>query len=148
MGDVLSLNPSPCKKTRAMKEGQYCILKNWAEKHVFKDGSIFHLKQPDFNQEIYGVPEYLAGLNSAWLNESATLFRRKYYRNGSHAGYIMYLTDTCHDMDDINALKTALKESKGPGNFRNLFMYAPDGKKMVCRLFRWRKRKRKTSSSC
>lgn len=32
-------------------------------------------------------------LNSAWLNESATLFRLKYYQNGAHAGYIMYMTD-------------------------------------------------------
>lgn len=30
---------------------------------------------------------------------------------------------------DIDALRKALKESKGPGNFRNLFMYAPAGKK-------------------
>ncbi|EPB0657402.1 capsid portal protein, partial [Yersinia enterocolitica] len=29
----------------------------------------------------------------------------------------------------IDALRKALKESKGPGNFRNLFMYAPAGKK-------------------
>ena len=85
--------------------------------------------EPDINQEIYGVPEYLAALNSAWLNESATLFRRKYYLNGSHAGFILYMTDTAHEEDDINNLRDSLKASKGPGNFRNLFMYAPDGKK-------------------
>ncbi|MFP3604649.1 hypothetical protein SB753_22365 [Paraburkholderia sp. SIMBA_053] len=26
-------------------------------------------------------------------------------------------------------MRAALKNSKGPGNFRNLFMYAPNGKK-------------------
>ncbi|CUY66236.1 phage portal protein%2C PBSX family [Serratia marcescens] len=35
---------------------------------------------------------YLSALNSDWLNEFATLFRRKYYQNGAHAGYIMYVT--------------------------------------------------------
>jgi capsid portal protein len=38
---------------------------------------VFHLLEPDINQELYGMPEYLSALNSAWLNESATLFRRK-----------------------------------------------------------------------
>jgi len=57
------------------------------------------------------------------------LFRRKYYLNGSHAGYILYLTDALSDEAQVDAIKTALKNSKGPGNFRNLFMYAPGGKK-------------------
>mgnify|MGYP006968216290 CR=1 FL=1 len=29
----------------------------------------------------------------------------------------------------VDDLRTAMKSSKGPGNFRNLFMYAPNGKK-------------------
>lgn len=41
----------------------------------------------------------------------------------------MYLTDPAHDEQDIAALRQAIKSSKGPGNFRNLFMYAPNGKK-------------------
>ena len=88
-----------------------------------------HLVENDINQEIYGLPQYLSALNSAWLNESATLFRRKYYENGSHAGFILYLTDTAQNEGDIANLRKALKDSKGPGNFRNLFMYSPNGKK-------------------
>jgi capsid portal protein len=34
--------------------------------------SVIHLMEHDINQEVYGLPEYLAALNSAWLNESAT----------------------------------------------------------------------------
>jgi capsid portal protein len=49
--------------------------------------------EPDINQEVYGLPEYLGALHAAWLNESATLFRRRYYENGSHAGFILYMTD-------------------------------------------------------
>jgi len=78
---------------------------------------------------MYGVPEYLSALNSAWLNESATLFRRKYYQNGSHAGFILYMTDAAQESGDVESLRKALREAKGPGNFRNLFMYAPGGKK-------------------
>lgn len=114
---------------RGLEVGQYFSLHGTNDPHEFKNGSIFHLVTPDINQEVYGLPEYLGALHSAWLNESATLFRRRYYENGSHAGFILYMTDAAQTEADVTALRTALKESKGPGNFRNLFMYAPGGKK-------------------
>lgn len=58
-----------------------------------------------------------------------TLFRRKYYINGSHAGFIMYMTDAAQNQEDVNNIRQAMKSAKGPGNFRNLFMYSPNGKK-------------------
>lgn len=101
----------------------------WSDEHEFKKGTVFHQREAYINQEIYGLPEWLPALQSALLNESATLFRRKYYNNGSHAGFIMYTTDTAQNETDVAALRSALKAAKGPGNFRNLFMYAPGGKK-------------------
>ncbi|HHS8717773.1 TPA: phage portal protein, partial [Klebsiella pneumoniae] len=53
----------------------------------------------------------------------------KYYINGSHAGFIMYMTDAAQNQEDVNNLRNAMKSAKGPGNFRNLFMYSPNGKK-------------------
>ncbi|EEF0026821.1 phage portal protein [Salmonella enterica subsp. enterica serovar Typhi] len=67
--------------------------------------------------------------NEPLQGESATLFRRKYYINGSHAGFIMYMTDAAQNQEDVNNLRNAMKSAKGPGNFRNLFMYSPNGKK-------------------
>lgn len=90
---------------------------------------VFHLLEPDLDQEIYGTPEYVAALQAAWLNEAATVFRRRYYKNGSHAGFILYSTDAQLEADDVDKLRGALKEAKGPGNFRNLFLHAPGGKK-------------------
>ncbi len=128
--EVLSYTPSPALKTRRMeKKDRYLFLKNWQEKHYFKPGRVYHFMDPDVKQEIYGEPQYLSCLQNAWLGESATLFRRKYYLNGSHAGYILYMTDAAFKQGDIEQLKKAMKESKGPGNFRNLLMYAPNGKK-------------------
>lgn len=130
-GSKVKLKHSLAKYTRkAVKDPNgYFYVQGWNDEHEFKSGSIFHLKEADINQEIYGLPEYLAALNSAWLNESATLFRRKYYLNGSHAGFILYMTDAANNQEDVDAMRKALKDSKGPGNFRNLFMYAPGGKK-------------------
>ena len=104
-------------------------MQGFGKEHEFKPGSVFHLIEPDINQEVYGLPEYLSTLQAAWLNESATLFRRKYYNNGSHAGFILYMTDPAQAQGDVDALREAMRNAKGPGNFRNLFMYSPNGKK-------------------
>src|SRR5476649_1724045 len=101
----------------------------WQAQHEFEVGSIHHLMEPDINQEVYGLPEYLGALHAAWLNESSTLFRRRYYENGSHAGFILYMTDPAQQQQDVDSIRDALKNSKGPGNFRNLFVYSPQGKK-------------------
>lgn len=130
LGGTIQYRNSPAVNTRRMEDlDRYLFLKSWSDKHYFKKGSIYHFLDPDTKQEVYGEPQYLSGLQSVWLNESCTLFRRKYYLNGSHAGYILYLTDAAHKQEDIDALEEAMKSSKGPGNFRNLLMYAPDGKK-------------------
>ena len=118
------------KYTRRMKNSnEFLQLLNGFEEHIFKTGTVCHIKGIDVDQEIYGTPEYIAALQSVWLNESATLFRRKYYNNGSHAGFILYMTDSGIDDDDVEGLKQAMKDSRGPGNFRNLFLHAPGGKK-------------------
>ena len=118
------------KYTRRMKKpDEFLQLLNGFEEHIFKPGTVCHIKGIDVDQEIYGTPEYIAALQSVWLNESATLFRRKYYNNGSHAGFILYMTDSGIDDDDVEGLKQAMKDSRGPGNFRNLFLHAPGGKK-------------------
>ncbi|KRD25557.1 capsid portal protein [Acidovorax sp. Root267] len=130
LGGSLQLRHSLAKYMRRGGElDRYFFVQGYKDEHEFKRGAVFHLMEPDVNQEVYGLPEYLAALQSAWLNESATLFRRKYYNNGSHAGFILYLSDAAQQQGDVDALREALKKSKGPGNFKNLFMHAPNGKK-------------------
>ncbi|MGO1068420.1 phage portal protein [Lysobacter sp. CA199] len=129
-GKPLSLRHALARYTRrGIEDGHYFFNRGWEDEHEFVPGTIFHLMEPDLNQELYGVPQYVAALQSALLNESATLFRRKYYLNGSHAGFIMYVNDAAQDQADIDAMRQALKDAKGVGNFRNLFLYSPNGKK-------------------
>lgn len=128
-GKPISLNSPLTKYMRKGKEeGVYFQVTTYYQEHEFKKGSIFHLMKPDVNQEIYGLPDYLSSLQSAFLNESATLFRRKYYINGAHAGFIMYMTDATHSVGDVDEIKKQLRDAKGKGNFKNLFIYAPNGK--------------------
>ena len=39
------------------------------------------------------------------------------------------MTDAAQNQEDVNNIRHAMKSAKGPGNFRNLFMYSPNGKK-------------------
>lgn len=130
LGTPLELRPVLAKfMRRGQDDDRFFMVRGWQQEHEFEPGSICHLREADINQEIYGLPEWMAALQSALLNESATLFRRKYYNNGSHAGFILYMNDPAQNEDDINDLRKALKNAKGPGNFRNLFVYSPGGKK-------------------
>lgn len=97
--------------------------------HEFKTGAICHVQEPDVEQEIYGLPGWLAALQSGLLNENATLFRRRYYLNGAHAGFVFYLNEPTVSEKDANAIRDKLKAAKGVGNFKNLFIHAPSGKK-------------------
>jgi PBSX family phage portal protein len=129
-GRLLSLKRCPAMQTRVgVDPGAFFFVPDSGIEHAFDVGTVVHLHDTDVTQEIYGLPEYLSALHSAQLNRSATLFRRKYYDNGSHAGFILYMTDAAQDQKDVDKMRDALKQSKGPGNFRNLFMYAPNGKK-------------------
>ena len=130
LGNTLGLR-APLGKymRRGVTEGEFYQVQAWGQEHAFEAGSIFQLREADIDQEIYGLPEWLSATQSALLNESATLFRRKYYNNGSHAGFILYLTDEKQSQEDIDALRAALKSAKGPGNFRNLFLHSPGGSK-------------------
>jgi len=128
-GQLLKLEASPAKYTRrGVEENVYWFVENYISPHAFGQGSVFHLQEPDINQELYGLPEYLSALNSAWLNESATLYRRKYFLNGAHAGYVMYVTDPAQNSQDVTALRDMMTKSKGSGNFKNIFYHAPGGK--------------------
>ncbi|GHL61618.1 hypothetical protein ECZU31_48930 [Escherichia coli] len=45
--------------------GCYWWVPSFNEPTAFAPGSVFHLLEPDINQELYGLPEYLSALNSA-----------------------------------------------------------------------------------
>lgn len=132
IGRAAALQCSPAAYTRVgVKPGQYWWVPRaymTTDAVEYPAGSIHHLSEPDPMQEIYGMPEYLSALQSGLLNESATLFRRKYYKNGSHAGYILCITDENLSDKDSKAIRQAMRDSKGPGNFRNFFLHLPKGK--------------------
>ena len=128
-GRTAELKNSLAINTRRGRDDVYWFVEKWHEPHKFEPGRILHLLEDDVSQELYGKPEYLSALQSLLLNENATLFRRRYYLNGAHAGFVFYLSETSMTDADTDAIREALREARGKGNFRNLFIHAPNGKK-------------------
>lgn len=132
-GRPLKLAPSLAAYTRVgVKPGQFWFVRpglGLGQAHEFRPGSVHQLMEPDPLQEVYGQPEYLSALQSGLLNEAATIFRRRYYKNGSHAGFILYVSEAGFNQADSERLKQQLGQAKGVGNFRNLYLHIPGGKK-------------------
>lgn len=132
LGQPLRLEHSLAMFTRrGLKPGQFYFLvdeRGQYRPHEYQTGSVFQLIEHDVSQELYGVPEYLSALQSMFLNEAATLFRRRYYLNGAHAGFVFYLSDSTMDNKDVDAIRQQLREAKGVGNFKNMFIHVAGGK--------------------
>ena len=132
-GRPAKLAPSLAAYTRVgVKPGQFWFAPPGlvlSQAHEFRTDSVHHLMEPDPLQEVYGMPEYLSALQAGLLNEAATIFRRRYYKNGSHAGFILYVSEAGFSQKDSDRLKDQLRQSKGVGNFRNLYLHIPNGKK-------------------
>lgn len=130
LNQCIKLEHLPALNMRKHKEdGVYCMLQNNGKDPIkFEPGEVVQLKRYDVLQKVYGCVEYFGAINSVLLNEDSTLFRRKYYCNGAHMGYIFYLADADLDDDDEKELKEKISNSKGVGNFRSMYLNLPGGK--------------------
>jgi len=122
-GTVTKLISQPSTLMRSGKQpGQYHKLQADGSSIEFLQDEIIHLLEYDLIQDIYGVPEFLGGIQSVLLTEDMTLFRRKYILNGQHMGYILVTNDADIDDDTAAEIKKQIKQSKGPGNGRSLYL--------------------------
>ncbi len=127
-GKPVGLTPLPMMHMRKRKNGDFVQLLRDDKKKVYKAKDVIFTGQYDPQQQIYGLPDYLGSLQSALLNKDATLFRRAYYKNGAHMGYIFYTSDPNLSDEDDQRLQEALQGAKGPGNFRSMYINIPNGK--------------------
>lgn len=133
-GQVLELEHLPAINMRVKVDGGFVMLLPDGKELEFEAGEILHIKDYDVQQNIYGVPDYLGGLQALLLNEAATLFRRRYYANGAHAGYIFYTNDPDLTEEDEEELRSQISASKGVGNFRSMFVNIPGGSEKAIQI--------------
>ncbi|EEA8731495.1 phage portal protein [Salmonella enterica subsp. enterica] len=127
-GQVVRLYPLPSVYVRRSTDGKTKLLLRDGEYKEYTAKDVIFIRQYDTLQQIYGKPDYLGGIQSAMLNSDATMFRRKYYRNGAHMGYILYATDPDLSPEMEKEISEKIEQSKGAGNFRSMFINIPNGK--------------------
>lgn len=128
-GETIGLEHLPAINMRRMREpNRYGLLTESGKLLAFETGEVAHLKNYDVSQVIYGMPAYLGAIQSMLLNEDATLFRRRYYRNGAHMGYVFYAASAGLQQADSDRIKAAIEGAKGIGNFRNMYLHIPNGR--------------------
>lgn len=127
LGQVIELQHLPALNMRRKVGGGFVMLLPNGKELDFEEEDVEHVMDYDVEQNIYGVPDYLGGMHALLLNESATLFRRRYYNNGAHAGFIFYTNDPNMSDADEAKLKSQIQGTKGVGNFRSLFVNIPGG---------------------
>ena len=88
------------------------------EEYTFRRGDVCHIMNPDINQEIYGMPEYIGGLLSASPAHSADTFRKLYYDNGSHAGCIIYISSAQANDKSVEVVKKNAVRVQREGSFQ------------------------------
>ncbi|MFA9499913.1 phage portal protein [Mannheimia sp. E30BD] len=133
-GKVIGLHVLSSLYLRKKKEGgfRYLVRKSLLDIQCnemidYAEHDIIFIKLYDPLQQIYGTPDYLGGLQSALLNSDATIFRRRYYSNGAHMGFILYTTDPDMDEEMENELANKIANSQGVGNFKSVYLNIPGG---------------------
>lgn len=140
-GQVVRLHVLSSLCLRVTKEGDYRYLikkslyDNHSEYYHYNAKDIIFIKLYDPMQQIYGSPDYVGGIQSALLNSDATIFRRRYYSNGAHMGFILYSTDPDMTEELEDEIVEKIENSKGVGNFRSMYINIanghPDGLKVI-----------------
>lgn len=125
-GGVVGLEPLPSLYLRRRKNGEFVVLQE-GPALVYAPDDILFLRMYDPRQQIYGLPDYIGGIHSALLNSEATIFRRRYYNNGAHMGFVLYTNDPGMTTEMEDEIREKVAETRGLGNFRNLYINIPKG---------------------
>lgn len=114
---------------RVMVDGNFCLLDNFQRiVRVFDRNDVGHIKKYDKLQNAYGVPPWLAQLQSIMFGEDSILTPRRELTAGITRKIIAFLGLT---NDNLNAVVENFKESKGRQELTAfLGLPAQEGKKL------------------
>lgn len=126
---VIAYQHVPCTIVRVGKKvGEYYVRQDNPDgsSEYILNKKIIHFKEYDWDQTIYGIPSYISALPSISLNKEATIFRIRFYKNGSHAGFILLLTGHI-EKQVLDKLRNDLQGVKDQNSFKNIMLHLPKG---------------------
>lgn len=123
---VIGIGNSPALNTRRMKEkNRYCWIDKEQNVKPYKKGEILHIKQYDPMQNIYGVPYWVGAMQSILLGEEIRLFPRRFFKNGAHAGALIFTSGLLEG--DRKRINEKFKATKQGGSMSSLGFHFPKG---------------------
>jgi PBSX family phage portal protein len=134
LGGLLRLRRLPALvMRRSMDDDVFLQLRSkWSDPVALRDqpirfnrGEVIQIAETDLRQTVYGLPDYLGGMQAVLLSEAAILFRRRYYVNGAQMGYLFVTQGAGIGEDTAKLLEEKIKDSRGPGNFRSMYLNLP-----------------------
>ena len=126
-GQIVRGQHLPAINMRKTKKLGFKMLRGSKPDIDWQPFEVLHGLEYDTAQSIYGVPGWIGAFHDVLLNSEATRFRRRYYLNGSHMGYILYTTASSLDKEVEEEIKKAVQGGKGVGNFRSMYFNDPGG---------------------
>lgn len=122
LGGIMELRRLPSVlMRRGVDPGSFVqISPNGGEPTWFHPGEVIHLFDPDIDQDIYGIADYLAGLQAVLLSEETTLLRRKINVKG-RMGYVFVASNAGLSEETSKKIVAKINETQGNG-FGNLFI--------------------------
>jgi PBSX family phage portal protein len=133
-GAITGLDYVPSINMRVRTGSGFRQLLQGGKYQDFSGDDILHLQEHDTNQQVYGIPDWLGGMQSVLLNQDATVFRRRYYKNGCHLGYIFYTNDTKLSDTEADNIREKLESGRGAGNFKTMFVSIPGGSEKAIQI--------------
>ncbi|WP_423889890.1 phage portal protein [Edwardsiella tarda] len=133
-GRINRLAVLPSLYLRRNRQGETVIVQSGVEDVTYGAEEVVFIAQYDPQQQVYGIPDYMHGMESAMLNVNATRFRICYYKNGAHMGYVFFTNDPNMDPEFEQHIRTEIGNSRGAGNFKSMFINIPGADKDAIKI--------------
>jgi hypothetical protein len=129
LGQVMKITHLPFVYMRVMVDGSYCLLDNYQQIVArYNHDDVGHIKKYDKLQSVYGIPEWIAQLQTIMFGEESILTPRRELTSGITRKILAFLGFT---NDQLKGVIDNFKESKGHQEM-TAFIGLPDkdGKKL------------------
>lgn len=126
-GKLIKLHHHLTMWTREDKDGGFWWI-DQADDPIAQPMGVDLFKSFDYDrrQEVYGIPEYVAGIHAALLNQAATVFRVEFSENKGLVRFILHITSDLEEgvMDEI---ERKFKSTRG-FSIEDMLIHDPEGK--------------------
>ena len=121
--------PGPNTPRAGVEPGQFVFLSGFMKEHWFAPTRCSTGCSRGSTRRSTACPNTWAACSRPSSTRAPPCSRRRYFLNGAHAGFVMYVGKGGLAEDDADKIRSAIRDTKGVGNFKSLFLHLPQGEK-------------------